>query len=139
MSLGKVLIQNTQEIKRTLFNWTKQDKTCKFLRKSSFSSYVQHKNRKRNSSTYFVSAECGRLAEAILINPLHTGSFSLLQTVYLPLEARHNQVFSIQYPHHPCSTCSFWSLPFLKNVIILYVVPLLQKGLVTISCKTGGL
>ena len=23
--------------KRTLFNWTKQDKTCKFLRKSSFS------------------------------------------------------------------------------------------------------
>ena len=35
-------IQNTQEIKRTLFNWTKQDKTCKFSRKSSFSSYVQH-------------------------------------------------------------------------------------------------
>ena len=41
-------IQNTQEIKRTLFNWMKQDKTCKFSRKSSFSSYVQQKNRKTN-------------------------------------------------------------------------------------------
>ena len=38
-------IQNTQEIKRMLFNWTKQDKTCTFLRKSSFSSYVQHKDK----------------------------------------------------------------------------------------------
>ena len=36
----------TQEIKRMLFNWMKQDKTCKFSRKSSFLSYVQHKNRK---------------------------------------------------------------------------------------------
>ena len=34
-------IQNTQEIKRTLFYETKQDKTCTFSRKSSFSSYVQ--------------------------------------------------------------------------------------------------
>ena len=42
-------IQSTQEIKRTLFNWTKQDKTCKFWRKSSFSSYVQHYNRKTNN------------------------------------------------------------------------------------------
>ena len=33
-------IQNSQEIKRTLFNWTKQDKMCKFSRKSSFSSYI---------------------------------------------------------------------------------------------------
>ena len=41
---------NTQEIKRTLFNWTKQNKTCKFSRKSSFSSYVQHKNKQFNSS-----------------------------------------------------------------------------------------
>ena len=38
-------IQNTQDIKRTLFNSTKQDKTCKFSRKSSFSSYVQQKNK----------------------------------------------------------------------------------------------
>ena len=38
--------QNTQEIKRMLFNWMKQDKTCKFSRKSSFSSYVQHKKQK---------------------------------------------------------------------------------------------
>ena len=41
--------KNTSEIKRTLFNWTKQDKTCTFSRKSSFSSYVQHKNRKTNN------------------------------------------------------------------------------------------
>ena len=41
--------QNTQEIKRTLFNWTKLDKTCTFSRKSSFSSYVQHKNWKTNN------------------------------------------------------------------------------------------
>ena len=45
-------VQNTQEIKRILFqeikrilfHWIKQDKTCKFSRNSSFSSYVQHKN-----------------------------------------------------------------------------------------------
>ena len=39
-------IQNTQEIKRTLLNWTKQDKTWTFSKKSAFSSYVQDKNRK---------------------------------------------------------------------------------------------
>ena len=38
-------IQNTQEIKRTLFNWTKRNKTCTFSRKSSFSSQVQNKNK----------------------------------------------------------------------------------------------
>ena len=36
----------TQEIKRIEFNYTKQDKTCKFLRKSSFSTYVQQKNKR---------------------------------------------------------------------------------------------
>ena len=56
-------IQNTQEIKRTLFNWTKQDKTCNSSRMSSFSSYALHKKRKTNNSTYLVSAGCGRLAE----------------------------------------------------------------------------
>ena len=39
-------IQNTQEIKRMLFNWTKLEKICTFLRKSSVSSYVQHKKQK---------------------------------------------------------------------------------------------
>ena len=34
---------------KNAFNWTKQDKTCKFSRKSSFSSYVQHKNRRRQT------------------------------------------------------------------------------------------
>ena len=52
-----------QEIKRMLFNWTKQDRTCKFLRKSSFSSYAQHNNRITNNTTYHVSVGCGRLAE----------------------------------------------------------------------------
>ena len=54
-------IQNTQEIKRTLFNWTEQDNTCKLSRKSSFSSYVQHKNRKKKNpinSTYLESVRC---------------------------------------------------------------------------------
>ena len=54
---SEIKSQNTQEIKRTLFNWTKQEKTCKFLRKSSFSSYVQYKNRKTNNSTYLVSVK----------------------------------------------------------------------------------
>ena len=39
-----------KRLKTTLFNWTKQYRTCKFSRKSSFSSYAQHKNRKTNSS-----------------------------------------------------------------------------------------
>ena len=55
--------QNTQEIKRMLFNWTKQDKTGKFSRKSSFSSYVQQKNIKTNNSTSFLSVGYWRLAE----------------------------------------------------------------------------
>ena len=38
-------IENTQEIKRTRFNWTKQDKTRKFSRKSSFSSYEQQQQK----------------------------------------------------------------------------------------------
>ena len=45
----KTQIQNTSEIKRTLFKWTKQNKTCTFFRKSSFSSYTQQKNRKTNN------------------------------------------------------------------------------------------
>ena len=57
-------IQNTQEIKRTHFNWTKQDKTRTFSRNSSFSSYVQHKTEKRAiNPTYLVSVRCWGLAE----------------------------------------------------------------------------
>ena len=52
-------IQNTQEIKRMLFNWTKHDNTSKFSRKSSFSCYIQHKNIKTINSTYHVSVGCG--------------------------------------------------------------------------------
>ena len=36
-----------KRLKRTLFKETKQDKTCKFSRKTSFSSYVQQYNRKQ--------------------------------------------------------------------------------------------
>ena len=46
-------IQNTQEIKRTLFNKPEQDKTCKFLMESSFLSYVQY-NRKQLNLLIFV-------------------------------------------------------------------------------------
>ena len=45
-SVLKKKSQNTQEIKITLFNWTKWDKTCKISRKSSLSSYI-HKNRRK--------------------------------------------------------------------------------------------
>ena len=34
-----------KRLKRTLFNWTKQDKMCNFWRKSFFPSYIQHKNK----------------------------------------------------------------------------------------------
>ena len=40
-------VQNTHEIKRTLFNWTKQNKTCI----NFYASYVQHKNRRRKKHT----------------------------------------------------------------------------------------
>ena len=41
--------QKNMRLKRTLSNWTKQEKMCKFLRKSFFSSCVQHKNIKPNN------------------------------------------------------------------------------------------
>ena len=58
------LIQNTQEIKRTLFNWTKQDKIWTFSRKSSFSSYVQQKNKQFNLSCASWMWEAGRRKRA---------------------------------------------------------------------------
>ena len=57
-----LLVQNTQEIKRTLFYQTKQDKTCKFSRKSSFSSYVQQYNRKRLNQLILCQFDVRRLA-----------------------------------------------------------------------------
>ena len=39
--------QNTQEMKRTLLNWMKLDKTCKFSRKPLLLSYVEHKTDKQ--------------------------------------------------------------------------------------------
>ena len=56
-SIGR--IQNTQEIKKMLFNWTKQDKMCKFFRKSSLSSYTQHESKpQRIDLKYLVSVRC---------------------------------------------------------------------------------
>ena len=46
-------LQNTQEIKRTLFNNTEQNQTCKFWMESSFSSYAQY-NRKQLNQLIFV-------------------------------------------------------------------------------------
>ena len=40
--------QNTHEIKRTLYNWTKQDKTCKFSK--SFSKYIKKKGRRKTNN-----------------------------------------------------------------------------------------
>ena len=56
-------IQNTKEIKRTIFNRTKQDKTCKFSRKSSFSSYVQHKKKTQLIQLILCQLDVRRLAE----------------------------------------------------------------------------
>ena len=50
-------IQNTQEIKRTLFNWTKQDKMCKFLRCPLFQATYNTKTEKQSmNSTYLLPA-----------------------------------------------------------------------------------
>ena len=54
--------ENTQEIKRTLFNQTKQNKTCKFSRKASFSSYVQQYNRKHLNKLIWCPFDVRRLA-----------------------------------------------------------------------------
>ena len=51
----------THEIKRTLFNQTEQDKTCKFLRKASFSSYVQQYNRKQLNQLIFCPFDARKL------------------------------------------------------------------------------
>ena len=48
-SIIRVFLALNYVIKRTLFKWKKQDKRCKFSKKSSFSNYVQHKNIKTNS------------------------------------------------------------------------------------------
>ena len=50
-------------LKRTLFNWAKQDKTCTFSRKSSFSNYIQQKNRKANNTLRLYQLDAGRLTE----------------------------------------------------------------------------
>ena len=62
-SVARAEIQNTQEIERTLFNWTKQGKTCRFSRKSSFSSYVQHKKRKIDTQHHMFCSPCIFCAE----------------------------------------------------------------------------
>ena len=61
----KFVVQNSQEIKRTLFDRMKQDKTCKFSRNSSFSSYVQHKHRKNKQLIQLILCQLDvrRLAE----------------------------------------------------------------------------
>ena len=49
---GKKERSKTHErLKRTLFNWTNQDKMCDFSRSPLFTSYVQHKNRKQTISS----------------------------------------------------------------------------------------
>ena len=48
------LIQNTQQIKRTLFNRMKEDRTCKFSRMSSFSSYKQQQQQKQQKNKHLI-------------------------------------------------------------------------------------
>ena len=42
----RIRIQNTQDIERTLFNWTKQDKTCKFSLFSSDNNLICNRHSK---------------------------------------------------------------------------------------------
>ena len=51
-------IQNTQEIKRTLFNKTKLDKTCKFSMKASFFNLPTTIQQKTVKPTFLVSVWC---------------------------------------------------------------------------------
>ena len=52
--------QNTQEIKRTRFNGSKQDKSANFQGSPLFQATY---NIKTINSTYLVSVGCGRLVE----------------------------------------------------------------------------
>ena len=90
-------IENTQETERRLFNWTKQDKMCKILRKSSFSSYVQQKSRKTNNSTYLVSVGMGEAGGRKRVWDV----FVLLKSVFL-------------------ISCVFWMLLFFSHFLRLF-------------------
>ena len=61
----RLFCQNTQEIKRTFFNRTKQDKMCNFRRSPLFQAtyYIKTEKTTTVNSTYLVSVGCGRLAE----------------------------------------------------------------------------
>ena len=52
-----------KRLKRTLFNRTKQDKTCNFRGSPLFLSYIQHKKVKTLSSLRLCQFEAGMLAE----------------------------------------------------------------------------
>ena len=66
-----------KRLKERFINWMKQDTPCKSLRKSSLSSYVQHKNRKNKQLIRLISCrlDAGRLAEGREPLYLNTGSF----------------------------------------------------------------
>ena len=53
-SLELFLLQNTQEIKRTFFNWTKQDKTGKFSRRPVFQATYNIKAEKQTIDSIFL-------------------------------------------------------------------------------------
>ena len=111
-------MQNTQENKRTLFNSTKLDKTCTFSRKSSFSSYVKHENRKTNNQFNFSSVgwmwEAGgrkrawdlawkrglprKCARFVLFPPIKKRSFNLLCVLDLVSERWQSTLFQIFFP-----------------------------------------
>ena len=86
-------IQNTQEIKRTLVDWTKQDKTCTFSRKSSFSSYVQQQKQKNKQLIQLIlcQLDARRLAEGkghethVCFGPVRQGLSPLRGKISRPL------------------------------------------------------
>ena len=59
-----VFCRSHKRLKRMLFNRTKQDKTCKFLMKSSSSSSIQHEKQKQTiNSLSLGQLDAGRLLD----------------------------------------------------------------------------
>ena len=69
-------IQNTEEIQRTLFNWTKQDKTCIFSRRSFFQATYNIKTKNKQ----LIQVKCARF---VLSHPMQMRSFNSLCVLYL--------------------------------------------------------
>ena len=81
---------------------------CKFSRKSSFSSYVQHKNRKTNNSTHFVPVRCLWKCVKFTIGLSQFGRFYLIQRPHGPITCTWWRRYGLCQRHKPT-----WDYPLL--------------------------